>query len=232
MKQLQINTIEDAANIQVRMMSALVKNNGVSGFWSTSRKAHLYCLTLVIEDSNNNLNGYICLDTYTKVSNNEYISMYKPLYKWQAGKNGESPDRLFLISSILRGKDSIRNPAQIFRSIGRNSKYMAITNKIKSTIPSTVSFPDIVNISLKMIDIVKEHIVSVAKIPVATTAVCYNKDFGELSREGCELTYKSTKNVDFEYELTISKERHKNNEDKVTLPLNNLFTNTANIFAM
>ncbi len=218
---------ENLVGIQLRMMPPLVKHNGGYSFWSPDTKVNLYCLTLIFEDIDGRFNGLLCLDSFSGVGDNEFLNVYKALYDWKGNSATTAPDRIFFISTIVRCKRKPVDIDIILHNTRKSKNYRELVDMLSSMVSDTVSFPQIVNVAMKITDVIKQNMGKIDNVSVATTAHYFNKHHGDLDKIGAVSIKNATKNVIFDFELTIY------NKELITADINNtVATLPANIYPM
>ncbi len=187
--------------VQLRMMPALIKNNGTGTFGFLKQRVKLYCLTLTIEDTGSHFNGFIYLDAFDSIGRNEYLNIYKTIYTKQSDSIYTAPDRLFIISSVIKCRGSLREVEAIINSARRDKEYQALADLLLSMVSETASYPVIVNIAIKISEVIKKHLGKIEDVSIATTNHYFNKHHGDLDNLGLISFNKSTMNVSFDFEL-------------------------------
>lgn len=214
-------------NIQLRMTPTLIKKNGTHSIWNTDKKAKLYFLTIVIEDKNSMLNGFICLDSFANVGNNDYINVHRTLYNWTGTSDTNMPDRLFFISSVIRCERRINDPAKVFANLKNDVRYQEFTQTLSSIVSDTASFPFIVNIALKILEVTKRYLGRIDHNSLATITHYFSRNLGDLDKIGKFILGKSTNNVDFHFELIVhNKELSSGIDENSNQNINTLSSNS------
>jgi hypothetical protein len=218
---------KDIFNIQLRMTPTLIKKNGKRSIWNADKKAKLYFVTIVIEDKNRMLNGFICLDSFANVGNNDYIDLYRTLYNWTGTSDANMPDRLFFISTVIKCERRINESANIFANLKNDVRYQELAETLCSIVSDTASFPFIVNIALKILEVTKKYLGRIDYTSLATITHYFSRNLGDLDKIGKFILSKSTSNVDFHFELIVhNKELSSGIDETSSRNFNTLGTNS------
>jgi hypothetical protein len=189
--------------IQLQMLPPFVKNISASGLWFPNAPVKFYYLTLVIEDIDHRFRGLISLDSFSNIRNNEYLNVRKALYDWQGPSIDRAPERLFLITSVVKCKAKLKDPGSVLENAKLDPVYLQLVNHLTSTISETATFPSVVNAALKIIAAVKKHLGKVDDSLSAVTARYFNKQHGDMDNPGYIPLQVSTQNVDFSFKLLV-----------------------------
>jgi hypothetical protein len=219
-------------NIKLRMTPTLIKKNGARSIWNTEKKAKLYFLTIVIEDKSGMLNGFIILDSFANVGNNDYINVHRTLYNWAGTSHTNMPDRLFFISTVIRCERRIKDSENIFENLKNDVRYQELAQTLSSIVSDTASFPSIVNIALKILEVTKKYMGRIDHNSLATITHYFSRNLGDLDKIGKFILSKSTSNIDFHFELIVHNKELSSGIDETSSQNFNTLSNNSNFQSM
>lgn len=207
-----IPSSKDIAGVEVRMLPPFIKNNKTARFWPFPGYAHLYCLTIVISDTANQLTGYMDLNTFPSIGDGEYLPINKTIYYWESKANLVAPGQVHVLCSVIKSKEALRDTASILEAAKSDSEYKDVIEQLGSIVSETASFSVIANMSLQIANIVGKYLGKINDKPIGTTVNSFTRLHGDWDRLGIIPMSIETKNVDFNFEVIVrDQNRHSSN---------------------
>jgi hypothetical protein len=200
----EIHTSAKATGIELRMLPPLIKENNMLKIWPLPGYAKLYCLTIVVSDVTNMLAGTIDLKGFPRIGKNEHLPINKTVFYWQADeKNQNAPDQIHVFSSIIKSKESLRDVGTIMTTVKGDEGYQGLISSLGTIVKGGSSFNVVTDIIVQVAGIVGKYLGKVEDKALATVINSYTTLHGDFDKLGVsDLSY-PTKNVDFEFDISI-----------------------------
>ena len=213
----------DIAGIELRMLPPFIKHNHSIRFWPFPGRAKLYCLTMVISDSANQLSGQMDLNAFPRVGDNEYLPINKTIYYWQEDEAGliKPPSQVHVMCSIIKSRESLRETGDVLNQVKSDSDYQTLMDKLTSIITETASLSVVANITMQAAHIIGQYLGKVDDQPIGTVINSFTRLHGDWDQVGIHPIHIATRDVDFEYELIIRDKYRLQalKEEQIVLPI-------------
>lgn len=194
---------EDVAGIELRMLPPYIRDNHtlqMRPFFPG--RAKLYCLTLVVSDTANQLSGLMDLNAFARVGRSEFLPINKTIFYWEAGNGTKAPNQVHAMCSIIKSKESLREAGQIMEQAKGDEEYQHLVSQL-SALGSDVPLTAVSNLTLQIASVVGRYLGHVEDHPLGTVVQSFTRLHGDWDRLGITPIKTSTQGVDFDFELVI-----------------------------
>jgi hypothetical protein len=166
--------------------------------------AHLYYLTIVVSDIENQLSCDIDIIAFPKIGDRELLPVNKTIYYWSRSNcNGKMPEQIHLMCSVIKSKEPLREIANVINQLKRDEMYNTLTDRILSMIATTATRSIITNFVLDLAHIVGRYLGLINDKPIATVINSFTRIHGDWSNFGVTPLSINVKNVTFYFELIV-----------------------------
>jgi hypothetical protein len=209
------------SGIEIRMLPPLIKNNRTLKIWPFPGKAKLYCVTLVISDAANQLQGQMDLSSFAKVGDNEHLPINKTIFYWEKpDKETPAPNQVHVVSSIIKSKSTLREAGKVMSSIRGDNEYQQLLGQLSGLSANTASFKIITDISLQLSTLIGRYLGRVDDTPIGGAVHSFTRLHGDWDELGVKRFQVMSDNVDFHFELVVRDEERymlQHSQDFLTL---------------
>lgn len=213
----------NVAGIELRMLPPLVRDNHTISFWPFPGRARLYCLTIVVSDAANQLTGLMDLHAFPRIGDNEYLPINKTIYYWQdkGDVNNKPPSQVHVMSSIIKSKEALRETADVLSKVKDDDDYKTLIGQLGEALQGVSSFSSVTNLTLQAAHIVGQYLGKVDDQPIGTVINSFTQLHGDWDRLGINHISIPTRDVDFQFELTVRDQYRQEMVDqgKLVLPI-------------
>lgn len=213
----------DVAGIELRMLPPLIRDNHTISFWPFPGRARLYCLTIVVSDAANQLSGLMDLNAFPRIGDNEYLPINKTIYYWQEDGHSEHkpPSQLHVMCSIIKSKEALRETADVLQKVKEDEDYKTLMSELGDAIQNVASFSAITNLTMQAARIVGQYLGRVDDQPIGTVINSFTRLHGDWDQLGINLINIPTRDVDFQFELTVRDQYRQDmiKQGKLVLPI-------------
>lgn len=195
----------DVAGIELRMLPPYIRNNHTLRIWPLPGRAKLYCLTLVLSDAANQLNGLMDLNAFPRIGNNTCLPINKTIYYWECGAPGAgiAPNQLHVLCSVIKSKEALREAGTVLASVKEDDEYKDLLGQLSSLAGDAASFNAVSGLTLQLGTVIGRYLGRVDDQPLGTIVQSFTRLHGDWDRLGITPVTASTGDVDFSFELVI-----------------------------
>lgn len=193
-----------ATGIELRMRPPFIRDNHTLRFWPFPGRARLYCLTMVVSDTENQLTGAIDLSGFPGVGDKEYLPINKTIYYWQSDdKSPKAPNQVHVMCAIIKSKEALRDTGDILSQAKYDQEYRDVIGQLSDVVADAASFNLVAQLSLQVAGIVGRYLGRVRDRPIGTVISSFTRLHGDWDRMGVNALSIPTRDVDFNLELII-----------------------------
>lgn len=196
--------IPEISGIELRMLPPFIRNNHTPKIWPFPGRARLYCLTMVVSDVANQLNGYIDLNSFGRIGSGELLPVNKTLYYWERDSaEATAPNQLHVVCSVIKGKGALRDVGAVLGSAREDQEYRRLVDRLGAMVADTASVATVVNLALQITGVVGRYLGHVSDQSLGTMVRSFTRLHGDWDKPGIVPLTVPTRDVDFSLELVV-----------------------------
>jgi len=201
---VSIPTIEDLTGIELRLLPPFIVDNGTPAVWPFPGRAKLYCLTVVVSDVSNQLIGGIDLQGFHRIGDREHLPINKTIFYWEPNDDSKkAPSQIHTFCCVMKSKGDLRNTGEILSQVKSDEDYKSVISSVTELVSNGTPAGALVNAITSIVSVVGKFLKEVEDKPLGTTVNSYTALAGNFSQAGVFKNIVATRNVNFEFELTV-----------------------------